>query len=162
VEQISVLLDGHARRAVVEGDYFHLANLRPGTYRLRLDAEFLPLEVVPDPKSYVVEVGSGAVTDVRLQVEREYAAAGRITDGSGIPVADALIEINGPEGFLRRVRSDRFGLYRIDGLAPGTYTVTVRAVDGVALTAAPTRALTVVDDFLFNQDLVLARPAPAQ
>jgi len=162
VEQVSVLLDGHARRAVVEGDYFHLANLRPGTYRLRLDAEFLPLEVVPDPKSYVVEVGSGAVTDVRLQVEREYAAAGRITDGSGIPVADALIEINGPEGFLRRVRSDRFGLYRIDGLAPGTYTVTVRAVDGVALTAAPTRALTVVDDFLFNQDLVLAQPAPAQ
>ena len=161
VEQVTVLVDGHARRAVMEGDYFHLANLRPGTYNLRLDAESLPLEVVPEARTYVVEVGSGAVTDVRLQVQREYAAAGRVIDQSGTPVVDALIEVTGSDGFLRRVRSDRFGLYRVDGLAPGSYRAAVLSVDGVAPAGTAIRQLTVADDFLFDQDLVLTRRAAA-
>jgi hypothetical protein len=50
--------------------------------------------------------------------------------------------------------SDRFGLYRIDRLPPGTYTLRVAPgqLPGVEL---PTREVVVSDDFLFGQDLQL-------
>ena len=98
-----------------------------------------------------------AITTGTTACSGDYCSDQGTSDLSG-----TLLNLDGAEGFLRRVRSDRFGLYRIDGLAPGTYLATVRAVDGAAPATSATRELTVADDFLFNQDLVLAQPSPAQ
>ncbi|MEJ2530157.1 MAG: hypothetical protein P8Y92_00030 [Halioglobus sp.] len=45
---------------------------------------------------------------------------------------------------------------------PAGITTRPTAVDGAAPATSATRELTVADDFLFNQDLVLAQPSPAQ
>ena len=53
--------------------------------------------------------------------------------------------------------TDRFGLYRMDGLSPGRYTLAVQVRDPHAA-GAPEGVVVLTDDFLFGQDLVL----PAQ
>jgi hypothetical protein len=61
---------------------------------------------------------------------------------------------------FKRAVSDRFGYYRIDGLPPATYGLTLADEErpGEGIWEMPRREVIVVDDFLFGQDLtVLAR-----
>ena len=164
IDRVSVTLDGYTHTSPLEGGYFHLGNLRAGTYRMRLDAEHLPLEVVPEQRSYVVEVASGAVTGVQLSAHLEYSASGRVVDEHDTPVAGARIEVTGADGFVRTVTADQFGLYRVDGLTPGVYNARVLAVTGATLIHSDGRAIEISGDFVFGLDIgvKLKKPSPGE
>lgn len=76
--------------------------------------------------------------------------AGRITgSGTGWPVVGALVEVRGPgNARSQRVATNQEGTFRISGLAPGSYVVSVaamgygtQAADTVQVTPSATAAL---------------------
>src|SRR4029453_9179987 len=60
--------------------------------------------------------------------------AGRATDESGRPLPGVTIEVTGPGMHSARVGlTDSSGSYRMDGLAPGVYSVSFRLLDFVGV-----------------------------
>ena len=51
------------------------------------------------------------------------AVEGQVTDPSGAAVSGVSISVTGTDGTLRRSTTDKQGRYRVDGLAPASYTV---------------------------------------
>ena len=137
--------------------HFYFGNLREGIYRVILHADRLPLELVPEKSAFVVEVVPGATTNVDFYVSAQFGLAGRVTDAANKPVPDVLVEIKNEAGeVIGSGMTDRFGLYRIDGLVMGTYLLQLPpqpALEG--FTNLPTRSATVLNDFLFDQNLQL-------
>ncbi len=98
-----------------------------------------------------------AVTSVDFSVRPEFGITGRLTDNAGRHVAGARLEVLDSGGSRAAITlTDRFGLYRADGLAIGRYTVRV-AEDGFPEREGklPSFELEITDDFLFGQDLQL-------
>ena len=54
------------------------------------------------------------------------------------------------------MKSDSFGLYHLDGIRPGSYSVRVAAAGSQG--PAATRAVTVTNDFLFDVDVTVDCP----
>ena len=154
---VAVLLNGYPGTTTREGGSFYIGDLPPGLYRVALDAEGLPIELVPAGGTIVVEVAAAAVTRVALPVRLEYGLAGRVVDAAGEPVPDVTVTATAADGAVAgRGTTDRFGLYRIDGLPPDTYHL--RATGGTGAGTGD-RSTTIVDDYLFGQDIVLSTPA---
>ncbi len=156
---IKILLDGRpAARTDAAGNYY-IGNLDPGIYRVELDPEGLPLELVPEKTVTIAEVASGASTRVDFAVRPEFGLAGRVTGpageirpGVGVSLLDAAGTIVGS------CRTDRFGLFRLDGIPAGDYLL--RALDSRSKGASMPRRVRIVDGFLFDQDLEML-PEPA-
>jgi hypothetical protein len=158
---LRIQIDGRAVGRTERGGSFFVGNLREGVYRLELDPDNLPIELTPVHGSVVVAVSGGAVTHADFVVRPEYGVAGRVTDGRGNHLAGVAVEI--VDGGGRRVGaavSDRFGLFRLDGLAIGRYTLRVVPESAPGISPRSSRPLEIRDEFLFGQDLVLP-PAPA-
>jgi len=158
---LDVFLDGRLATHTESGGGFFIGDLEPGLYRVELDPENLPLGLDPRRTSFVAEVAAAAVTRVGFVVEPEYGLAGRLTDAAGDPVAEAWVEIVDAGGELHdTARTDRFGLYRFDGLPPGSYTLRVaeRSFPDADF-ELPSRRVEVRDDFLFGQDLRMPSPS---
>ncbi len=142
-----ILLDGRpAARTDAAGNYY-IGNLDPGTYRVELDSEHLPLELVPESTVTIAEVASGASTRVDFVVRPEFGLAGRVTGPGGRVVPGVNVQLFDTDGeAVGSCRTDRFGLFRMDGIPAGSYVL--RSVgSGVS------RRIRVVDAFLFDQDL---------
>ncbi len=172
---IVLLLDGRPAGRTEPGGAFFLGNLEPGTYRLALDLENLPIELVPEPASRVVQVAAAAVTRADLQVRPELGVAGRVLDPGGRPVPGLWVYLEDLDGLsLASAETDAYGLYRIDRVPLGRYRLrTERSApeakvggDGAVRFAferrlrvveAAEREVEVFFDFLFGQDLVLER-----
>lgn len=138
------------------GGSFFIPNLAPGVYRVELDPENLPIELMPSSRPLAVEVAPGAVTRADLVVTPTYGIAGRVTDAGGIAVRGVSVELVDEHGrSLAGDTTDRFGLFRIDGVTPGTYTLRA-AVSGRTVS----RPVQVTNDFLFGQDLRLPVVGP--
>jgi protocatechuate 3,4-dioxygenase beta subunit len=136
---------------------FHIGNLQPGIYHVRLDNEHLPIELVPDGKSLWVKVAHGAVTRVDFSAQLQFGVAGRVTREDGSFVARSKLWILDEDGNTRlSTYTDQFGLYRADGLTPGRYRV--EAVGDDKETVAAATEFTISDDFLFGIDLTLLEP----
>ena len=146
-----------------DGSYF-IGNVRPGVYLLELQPEKLPIELVPVKPRLVVEVAAGAVTRADFAVRLQVGIAGRVTDRDGRKLDGIRVELIDESG--ERAGSavtDQFGLYRIDGLGVGEYTLRV-ADDSLpgGLSESPARRVVIVDQFLFDQSLELPVTLPAQ
>ncbi len=164
LNDLVVLVNGQpAGRTVFGGTYF-IGGLQPGIYRVTLDTENLPLELVPVDATVVVEVAASAVTSGDLRVRPEFGIAGRLVDAADRAVAGALLEIIDGNGSRVGVTStDQFGLYRFDGLGIGAYSV--RPVAGSfpeREAALPSIDVEITNDFLFGQDLQLPFEPAAQ
>jgi RNA polymerase sigma-70 factor (ECF subfamily) len=121
---------------------FDCGQLAGGTYSARvfpLAGGSVPFRFAgPDPAPIVVEGREARVHDVRLVVEAERRSIiGGVVDPTGAPIADARVRVASsedtvtsswmpPPGGVTSVE----GSFRIDGLAPGSYTLVVRTRDG--------------------------------
>lgn len=154
LDAVTLLIDGYPQTVPSRDGRFHLGRLDPGVYRVRLDAQSLPIELVPIEESFWVKVAHGAVTRVDFWVEARFGIAGRLTSSTGERLPDARIKILQADGALAAiVRTDRFGLYRVDGLSPGSYRAETLAEDTGGVVAAVD--FEIEDDFMFGIDLTL-------
>ncbi|HVN33607.1 MAG TPA: carboxypeptidase-like regulatory domain-containing protein, partial [Thermoanaerobaculaceae bacterium] len=105
-------------------------------------------------------------TRVDFELRVEFGLAGRVRDAIGTPLAGVRVELVSPAGEIVAMgRTDTFGLYRIDGVAPGHYVVRLAAGAVPTGVTPPSREVAIVDDFLFDQDLtvpVVVAPAAEQ
>ena len=154
---VPVSLDGRRVARTDANGQFFIGALAPGVYRVELEPDNLPIELVPRLRSLNAEVGGAAVTRVDFVVRPEYGIAGRVVAGSGDPAPGVRVELlDGSHVVVARALTDRFGLYRLDGLPVGSYLLRVEPFTrpGVEVDS-PSRIVRITDDFLFGQDLAL-------
>ncbi|MGD1871814.1 MAG: carboxypeptidase regulatory-like domain-containing protein [Mastigocoleus sp.] len=146
-----------------KGNFF-IGNLNQGVYVVELEADALPIELAVQKNSSVVEVASSAVTRLDFPLRAEYGVAGRITDVSGQPIPQVQVElINGAGARVLSGNTDKFGLYRLDGVPVGNYTLRVSPQDSVgSLTNLPKRRVKVSQEFVYEQNLQLPISAAAK
>ncbi len=164
LEKLEVLLEGLPASQTKTGGSYFVGDLEAGLYRVELDRENLPIELTPERVSFVVEVAPAAITRLDFVVKPEFGLAGQVTDAAGGRLPGIRVEILDAGGrTLKSVASDRFGLFRIDGLAIGRYTLRIapESFPG-APESVPSRPVEIVDDYLFGQDLVLPPPPVAR
>jgi hypothetical protein len=157
LEGLTVMVDGRAVTRTQRGGRFFVGNLRSGVHTIEIDAEGMPIELnLPHPTRRA-RVEPGAVTGVDFVAIQEFGFAGRVLVEDQV-FARALVELLDLQGeLIDSARTDRFGLYRFDGVAVGTYRVRLSPKNAPnADVVWPHRTVT-VDDFLFGQDLVLRR-----
>jgi len=115
----------------------------PGLYRLDLDPAGYPLNWTPDRTSYAVEVVPGSFTPVYVPFTASYTVAGRVSDGNGDPVAQVLVEAVPNDGGLPITAvTTTGGVYFLEALTPGTYTLRVnqQPTDPGTVTISPDSA----------------------
>ena len=139
-----------------QGNFF-VGNLREGNYIVQLDPDELPIEVSLRKTSIVAEVAGAAVTQLDFPVRLEYGVAGRITDISGQPMSEVEVELIDVEGKqVTTAMTDQFGLYRIDGLPVGKYTLRVpKQVNVTNSEDLPQLEVAISKDFIYDQNLRL-------
>lgn len=156
LDRVSLQMNGTSHQAEISGGYFSVAGIEPGLYQVRLDNEFLPLEVVAANDIPVVKVSSGAVTNIVLDAIVEYSIAGRVSNSDGSPASGAKVSVEHPDGSVDRYITDSHGLYRADRLTPGQYRISATIEADGTIYASET-SLIAVQDFLFGQDLKISR-----
>ncbi len=143
---------------------FFVGNLPEGVYVIELEPEELPIELAVSKTSLVAEVASNGVTRVDFPVRTEYGVAGKVTDASGQPLKEVRIELVTSTG--ARVLSgttDQFGLYRLDGVPVGKYTLRVSPQDELnSNDTLPKRQVVINNKFVYNQNLQLPVSAAAK
>ena len=156
VERVAITLNGANHVAQVTGDSYFVGNLPPGVYRVALDAEHLPMSLMPQEDAYWVEVGPSATTRVDFSLRPEFGVFGKVTDQNGDPAVGFRVAVYDQDGVpVREGRTDGYGYYRISGLSPGDYRihVLVPLVDVGGKTEG--RALSVEDGDLFDVNFEL-------
>ena len=157
LSDLPVSVDGRrVARTNARGEFF-VGNLKPGIYQVEIAPDNLPIELTLRLKSVVAEVDGAAVTRVDFVARPEFGIAGRVSDATGNPVARVPLELlDGARAIAAKTFTDRFGLYRIDGLEIGTYMLRPKpsSVPGLDSDSASI-VISIVDDYLFGQDINL-------
>jgi hypothetical protein len=146
-----------------QGNFF-VGNLREGNYIVQLDPDELPIEIALRKTSIVAEVAGAAVTQLDFPVRLEYGMAGRITDVTGQPMSEVEVELINAEGKrVSTTMTDQFGLYRLDGVPVGNYTLRVPAQEGITKgITLPNLPVAINKDFIYDQNLKLPIAAAAK
>jgi protocatechuate 3,4-dioxygenase beta subunit len=111
---------------------FKIINLSPGQYVVSTfaQAQVLRREFRPAGKPVVVS-GGEEISDIDLSLFQGGVITGRITDEEGQPLIETYVRIEPVGGSFRGVnpiwRTDDRGVYRMYGLPPGRYFVSVGA-----------------------------------
>jgi hypothetical protein len=143
---------------------FFIGNLPEGIYVIELEPEELPIELALSKTSFVAEVAASGVTRVDFPVRTEYGVAGKITDASGQPLTEVRIELVTSTGArILSGTTDQFGLYRLDGVPVGKYTLQVSPQDALnSNNTLPKRQVVINNKFVYNQNLQLPVSAAAK
>lgn len=150
IDQVSILIDGRPRTAILRGKHFFVRNLPPGIYEVELGSEYLPMNLSPRQASYRVKVGPAATSTVDFVVQPEYGLAGQVTGPDEGGIASVLVKVVDDHGTaLAQTWTDSYGYFRVAGLPPGEYDVRIAESQGV------NRTVRIVDAFLFDVDLRL-------
>ena len=139
-----------------QGSFF-IGNLPEDIYIVELDPNELPVEITLKKTSVVAEVAASAVTKLDFPVQLEYGLAGRITDATGKPIPYIEVEVINAEGKkVSSAATDEFGLYRLDSVPIGKYTLRIPPQDGITNSETfPTKEISVDNDFIYDQNLQL-------
>ncbi|MBH8552480.1 carboxypeptidase regulatory-like domain-containing protein [Nostocaceae cyanobacterium CENA357] len=150
-------------RIDAQGNFF-VGNLREGNYVVQLDPDELPIEIALRKTSIVAEVAGAAVTKLDFPVRLEYGMAGKITDVTGQPMSEVEVELINAEGKrVSTTMTDQFGLYRLDGVPVGNYTLRVPAQEGITNgISLPNLQVAINKDFVYDQNLKLPIAAAAK
>jgi hypothetical protein len=154
LENVQLLVDGQPRgRSDSTGGYF-IPNLEPGLYRLELDPAQLPFALVPERTQVIAEVEAGAVTTFDFAVQALYGVAGQVRDAAGDGLTGVRVLLTTTAGnIIAEGQTDRFGYYRLNQVPSGNYQITVDPSTFDSDIQLPFRAVEIVDEFLFGQDL---------
>ncbi|MBO8093664.1 MAG: carboxypeptidase regulatory-like domain-containing protein [Prosthecochloris sp.] len=154
LNDVRILLNGRQLgQQQINGSFF-LGNLRPGIYRLTVDPENLPLELNVEQDDLLVEVQSGAVSEVRIPLFAQYGIAGRITDAGRKGIENETVQVLDSENeVIITSETNLFGYYRADNLRPGSYTALLPVT-------GQERLFTITDDYLFGIDFTLEDQSP--
>lgn len=121
---VRVLVDGRPAGQLDARGHYLVSDLAPGVYRLQMDPEHLPIDLQPPARQPLVEVRSGATTRADFTMQLRLGMAGKLTGASGRAIGSAVVRVLDANGQLvASVHSNALGYYRVDQLAPGTYTV---------------------------------------
>ncbi len=106
---------------------FSLDGLKAGTYHVSVRS------VRGGPEAASVQVPSGT-EDVRLTLPAPGLVSGRVVMPDGSPVAACSIRLS-PEGgrggtVFKRLRAEDQGLFELEGISPGEYSMTASSRDG--------------------------------
>jgi hypothetical protein len=106
-----------------------LLRLPPNKYRLDLDPAGFPINMQSTIDAYAVETQAGAYTVVQIPLVRSYSLSGILTDENGQPFAGARIEAIGKNPGQRKFSvTNEAGVYYLEGLAQGNYTIQINGV----------------------------------
>ncbi|GAA6622044.1 carboxypeptidase regulatory-like domain-containing protein [Scytonema sp. NUACC26] len=146
-----------------KGNFF-VGNLPEGIYIIQLEPEELPVELSVMKTSAVVQVATSAVTSLDFPIRPEFGVAGRVTDIAGQPVSQVKVElINGAGARVLSAMTDNFGLYRLDGVPVGFYTLRVSTQDSLNPNdSLPEREIQIRNQFVYEQNLQLPISAAAK
>ena len=158
IDNISLLINGYSHKVPVQGCSYSLHNIKPGIYRVSLDSEHLPIELIPEANRYVTEVKPSAVTRVDFKVTAQYSAAGQVIDLFERPVEEVALRVLNQEGIIvSQSKSDQFGYFRVDNLKPGNYTLQAYHSDpengGGVVKILAKKQFIIIDNFLFNLNI---------
>jgi hypothetical protein len=153
IDKIELLIDGDSRTATVAGGRYYVDGLQAGLHKVSIDSRHLPIELMPKvDQSFWVRLDNAAATEVPLALEARFAIAGRVQNSAGeFSVGERLVIINDNDRIVGEAYSDQFGFYRADNLAPGEYRVYVERVGN----KVAQRQVTITNEFLFEQDLII-------
>ena len=143
---------------------FFVGNLPEGNYIVELEPNELPVELSVPKTSTVVQVATSAVTKLDFPLKPEYGVAGRITDVAGQPIERVRIELINSVGIRAlSAMTDQFGLYRLDGVPVGKYTLRVSPQDSLNPNdTLPKQQIEIKNEFVYNQNLQLPISAAAK
>ena len=149
---------GPLHTAATQGDGgYVIDDLPPGDYTLDVvePADY----TAPPPRTITVPAGGLTGQDVVLI---RPGSVGGSTTYAGAPAPGVEIVVDGPGG-PRVVTTDAEGVYFVDQLTPGTYTVTVRPPAGAVVVGPSTRTvvITAAGEIRGGQDFVLAAAPPS-
>ncbi len=152
-----------AARTDSSGNFF-VGNLPEGNYIVELEPDELPVELSVPKTSTVVQVATSAVTKLDFPVRPEYGVDGRITDVAGQPIERVRIELINSVGIRAlSAMTDQFGLYRLDGVPVGKYTLRVSPQDSLNPNdTLPKQQIEIKSEFVYNQNLQLPISAAAK
>ena len=155
---IRVYVTDHGSAITDSGGHFFIGRMQPGLHEVELDTTGLPIELSPERTRVIAEVAPSAATRVDFFVRLELGVAGRVVDVTGRPMVAATVIIVAEDGaVVARGATDTFGLYRLDAIPPGRYTLQV--LDQERLIGS--REVLVQGDYVFNQNVeVPAPPSP--
>jgi len=155
LEGSRIIVDGRALGRVDSDGSYWLPRVPTGIHSVQLEADKLPIDLVIDSKAINAKIAAGAVTPVDFELAVEVGTAGRIRGPDGEPVTNVPLQFLNAEGeVVSRARSNQFGLYRADGLRPGTYTL--KALD---IWEGATRTVEIGTEYLFGTDLTVDKPS---
>ena len=152
---VAIMVDGQVRTRTESNGSFTIQFMPPGLYRVKLDLDGLPLELVPMKDQFWVRVSAGAVTRVNYLTELRLGFAGQVQGqgGCGLP-ATALEVLDSAGDMVARVLTNQFGFYRVDGLAPGRYRIRIGAAPDTAVWVQ------LSNDFAFGQNINTSLECP--
>ena len=114
---------------------------------------WMVIELVPDTKSYVVEVAASSVTRIDFDMQAKYSAAGQVTDTQGNPALEQKVLLKNSDGeVMMQTYTDQFGYFRVDNLSNGNYQLEVLDSNDRVISQ---REFDIVGDFLFDVDLTI-------
>ena len=161
LEGAQIIIDGRpAGRVEKDGSYW-LPRVPKGISSVRLEADNLPIDLVVDSDLVHAKVAPGAVTPVDFELAVEVGTAGRIIGPDDEPVSGVPLQMLNAEGVVvSRAQSNQFGLFRMDGLRPGTYVL--KALDKWE---GASREVVIDGEYVFGTDLKVtksgdSKPAP--
>ncbi len=160
---LPILVNGRPATRTTRGGKYLLTNLDEGVHRVEYDPDRLPIELSPRERKRMVEVAAGAITRADFTLDVEFGIAGRVLVG-GRKLPGLMVELVDRRGdVVARAATDRFGLFRIDGVPIGSYTLRLSPDNAPdADIEWPSRPVEVIDDFIFDQDLSLEISAGAE
>ncbi len=152
---VTIMVDGQVRTRTESNGSFTIQFMPPGLYRVKLDLDGLPLELVPVKDQFWVRVSAGAVSRVRFVTELRLGFAGQVQGRGdcGMP-ATALDVLDSAGDMVTRVLTNQFGFYRVDGLAPGRYRIRIGAAPETAV------SVQLSNDFAFGQNINTSLECP--
>lgn len=131
--------------------------LQPGTYELEAETPdgYRPIDA---PGQVVVPADSEEpITDQDFIFAEHPAISGQVTAG-GAPVAGVPVTATGSDGSEYTTFTDTDGAYRLQGLPPDDYTVSVTPPEPYLPGGPESQDVTLGDDDLMDVDFELIRP----